>query len=91
MAEVDRYSDIYSNFSLEAEGSSTVVYRYTFRNQLDAAQARGNVASMEGTLETMANQVILPEMSRAGIDDPVVKWIYQNSDGTVITTVEVAD
>lgn len=88
-AEFDRYSDVYSDFSMEAEGSRTLVYRYTFRSQLDAAQARSNLASMDDTLEATANSVIFPEMRAAGIDDPVVKWIYHNSDGTIITTVEV--
>lgn len=90
-AEFERYSDIYSDFSLEAEGERTMVYRYTFRNQLDPEQAESSMAGLEGTLETLANDVVLPEMRTAGIEDPVVKWVYQNPDGTVIRSFEVPD
>lgn len=88
-AELERYSDIYSDFSLDAEGSRTLVYRYTFRSQVNPGQARSGIASMDDALEATATKAIFPEMRAAGVDDPVVKWIYYNSDGTVITTLEV--
>ena len=90
-AEAVRYSDIYSDFSLEAEGSRTLVYRYTFRSQVDAAKTRSGMASLDNTLEAMAKQAVFPEMRAAGIDDPVAKWTYQNADGSVIATIRVTD
>lgn len=90
-AEFERYSDIYSDFALGAEGAGTLVYRYTFRNQLDAEQFQSQLAAMEGTLEATAKDVIIPEMKSVGIDDPVVKWVYNNADGTVIASFAVSD
>ena len=86
-AEMERYSDIYSDYSLEAQGARTMVYRYTFRNHVDPEQAESNMASLEGTLKTAANDIILPEMRSAGIEDPALKWVYQNPDGTIVTVV----
>ena len=90
-AEMERYSDIYSDYSLEAQGARTMVYRYTFRNQVDPEQAESNMASLEGTLKTAANDIILPEMRSAGIEDPALKWVYQNPDGTIAMTIEAPD
>ncbi len=90
-AELDRYADIYSDFSIEAEGPRTLVFRYTFRNEVDAAQAQSNIASTNETLKALANESIFPEMKAAGIEDPEIKWIFQNPDGSVVASVEVAD
>lgn len=88
-AEAARYSDLYSDFSLEAEGSGTMVYSYTYMSQVDAEQARSSIESARGALEGFA-ELALPEMKSWGVSEPSVKWVYHNADGTVITTIDVA-
>jgi hypothetical protein len=89
-AEAGRFSDVYRDFSFEAEGDSTLVYTYTYQTQVVPAQARASIESGTGTLQTYVNDVIFPEMRSVGVDRPAAKWIYLNSDGTLITTIEVA-
>lgn len=85
--EMERYRDVYRDFSFEAEGSRTLVYSYTFRNQIDTAQARSQVEQSRGMLRATA-ETIFVELEGAGIQDPVVKWIYYNADGDEIQTFE---
>jgi len=85
--EIERYRDVYSDFSIEAEGSQTLVYSYTYRNQVDTDQARSHLEQSRGTLRATA-ETIFAEMEDAGIQDPVVKWIYNNADGDEIETFE---
>lgn len=78
-----RFGDVYSDVSAEGEGSSTIVFRYTFREPVGEA-GRAALENQESTLQTIANDQILPEMIAAGIDDPSVRWIYQDPDGSVV-------
>jgi len=89
-AELRRYSDVYSDAVVESEGSNTLVYRYTYRDQVDGEQARSDLSSMRSAFEGFAN-AILPDMKARGIDDAAIKWVYYNADGTFITSIEFAD
>lgn len=85
---MERYADIYSDFTVESEGSQTLVYRYTFRDAV-SDQGKSALEAQEGTLRAAAKDQVIPEMEAAGIDDPSVKWVYQNPDGTVVTEITV--
>ena len=91
-AEAERYSDIYRDFSLRGEGGGTLCLPVHLPQPTErGVPAESNMATMESTLKAMANDVIIPEMKSAGIEDPVAKWVYMDPDGTVIATVEVSD
>ena len=85
-AQLGRYADIYSDFTVESQGSQTLVYRYTFRSAV-SEQGRTALEAQESTLRETARSQVMPEMRNAGIDDPSVKWIYQDPDGTVVTEI----
>lgn len=88
-AELERYSDVYSNFTMTAEGSGTLVYEYTFHDLVDTGQVEAQVSSLASTLAETANSVIFPEMREVGVIDPIVRWVYLNADGTVIASTQV--
>ncbi len=90
MREMERYRDIYSDFSLEAEGSRTLVHKYTYRNQVDEALARSHLERSYDTLRATAVN-IFAEMKNAGVEDPAIKWIYYNADGGTIKTFRFPD
>lgn len=86
--QMKRFDDVYKDFSVSAEGSNTLVYDYTFRKQVDPAQARtgieGTRSALEGTAEPIA-----AEMKAAGVTDPHIRWVYRNADGSEILTIAV--
>ena len=60
-----------------------LIYTYTFIEQV------GNDFVMdESMLRRTAETVILPEMSNFGINNPVVRYIYVDADGTVLADME---
>lgn len=88
-AELEQYQDVYSGFTLRAEGAGTLVYEYTFREQLDAAQASAGISEGRPDLEQIATAEIFPGMRSAGVPEPAVRWIYLNADGTQIVSIDV--
>lgn len=86
--QMKRFDDVYSDFSVSADGSDTLVYDYTFRKQVDPQQARSGLESTRSALEGAA-EPIATEMRAAGVTDPRIRWTYRNADGTEILTISV--
>ena len=87
-AEFARSSDVYSKMDLAGVAPNTLLYIYTFRRPVDADQIRAQLASADAAYDSTARTIIKPEMEQAGINNPVVNWVYLNSDGSHIVTVE---
>ena len=87
-AQMERFDDVYSDFSVKAEGSDTMVYDYTFRQQVDPAQADAQRDTIRKTVSGIGD-AILTEMKAAGISDPKARWVYRNPDGSEIMAIDV--
>lgn len=87
-AEFARSSDVYRKMDLAGVAPNTLLYIYTYRHHVDADQIRAQLASADAVYDSTARTIIKPEMEQAGINNPVVNWVYLNSDGSHIVTVE---
>lgn len=74
------FPDMYADFSFAPQGKSTVVFSYTYAEQVAVAEFHRYMESVMGVLEAGAEQT-LREMSQYGIDDPKVEFVYINPDG----------
>lgn len=86
-AEIERYDDVYGDFELRAEGSSTLVYEYTFLEEVDPADAEEQLEATQKLLTSMAGP-IMEELEEGGVNDPRVRWLYLNPDGSEVFQVE---
>lgn len=86
--QMERFDDVYSDFSVTAEGDDTMVYDYTFRQQVDPAQADAQRDTIRKTVSGIGD-AILTEMKAAGISDPKARWVYRNPDGSEIMSIDV--
>lgn len=89
-AELESFQDVYSDFTLRAEGSGTLVYEHTYRDQVDAGATRDAISASRSDFEQVAHDDVLPEMRSIGVSDPAVRWVYRNADGTEIVSIDVA-
>lgn len=87
-AQMERFDDVYSDFSVKAEGDDTMVYDYTFRQQVDPSQADAQRDTIRQTVSGMGD-AILTEMKAAGVSDPKARWVYRNPDGSEIMAIDV--
>ncbi|MDR0297283.1 MAG: hypothetical protein LBI11_01295 [Streptococcaceae bacterium] len=81
-----KYSDTYSNIEASSEGDNTLVFTYTYTNQVDAAAAKAKIDANEGLFQTSVVSD-LTRMELKGVVNPQEKAVYKNADGTVITTL----
>jgi hypothetical protein len=86
-AEMRRYSDIYSDVSVNGRGPRTLVYTYTYRAPV---YSFANRAAAGKTFKAVAKTQVLPAMRAEGVTDPAVKWVYKNPDGTVVATFKAS-
>lgn len=80
-------SAVYREFTIEAEGASTLVYLYTMRNQVPVADWQAEDDARATELARYADG-ILDGMAAYGIEDPHVRWTYLNADGAEIGSYE---
>lgn len=86
-AEVASYSGVYRKIDLVAVAPNTMYYIYTYRDYVDAGQVQAHLASQDATLDGLA-RTIKPELRQAGVKNPKINWVYLNSDGSHIASVE---
>lgn len=86
--EMERFDDLYSDFQVKAEGADTLVYEYTFANELDPATAKSQIEGTRSVLEGAA-KAIFAEMEAAGVQDPQVRWTYRNPDGAELVSIQL--
>ncbi|SEJ58517.1 DUF4854 domain-containing protein [Demequina mangrovi] len=76
---------IYSEITIRGEGDNTLVFEYTYADQVDADVAAAGIDVMASTFQEMTASVIIPEMLTYGITaDPQVAYTYLNADGSLI-------
>lgn len=78
---------VYSDFSVDAAGSSTLVYTYTFAEQVDREGFEAYMADLNGVMRESAN-LPLTEMRQYGIRNPKVRYVYLNPDGSVVGSLD---
>ncbi|MCL2078139.1 MAG: DUF4854 domain-containing protein [Oscillospiraceae bacterium] len=66
--------------------NNTIIYTYTFKDELDVDTARAGLESQEETLRTTSVGLIAG-MKDYGIKNPAVRYVYCNNDGTEIWAV----
>lgn len=88
VAQMERFEDVYSDFTVTGEGDDTLVYTYTFRKQMDPAAARTSIEGTRASLEAVAT-TISDEMTAAGVEGPRIRWAYDNADGKEIIAINV--
>lgn len=86
--EMARFDDVYSDFQVSGEGGDTLVYEYTFINELDPDTAETQIEGTRSVLEG-ASKPIFDEMKAVGVEDPKVRWTYRNPDGAELHTIEM--
>jgi len=82
---LQKNSATYSNVTITGEGDHTLVYTYTYKNALDAAKCKAALEAQAPALKSAA-QTVNAALKAAGVVDPAVKFIYLNSDGSMIDT-----
>jgi hypothetical protein len=73
--------------TITAEGDTVI---YTYRYLEPVADVEATKAALEGqtsTLRSVAN-LALTEMRNFGVESPVIRYVYRNSDGSEIWQVE---
>lgn len=79
---------MYSDFRIEADPPSTLVYEYDFTDEVPRGEAGDTYMDrMRPTLQTMADTQLFPEMREHGIADPRVRFRYFDRDGEEIWSV----
>lgn len=80
-------SGAYSNVTLTAKGSNTLVYTFTLKN---AGTTKQQLESERSTMENMFKS-ILSMMEEAGINNPIISIVWNNPDGSNIDTMNFAN
>ncbi len=80
------WRDTYSKVTVRSggAGSGTVEYRYTYAKKVNKAAAKKYLAAQAATLQGVCDSSVFPEMERAGISDPKVRYTYLNANGSKI-------
>lgn len=80
---LERFEEVYSDVTIEAEPPNGVVYTYTYAEQLDPDEA---IARLEETgwhgLNSTVRSTVFPIMEQKGIEAPAVTYVYLNADGS---------
>jgi len=79
----ESFGSIYSDFGIKAEGDSTLVYYYVFKDPMDIEASAQILAASSDTLES-AKETVFAGLRAAGVKDPVIKYQYFDSDGTTL-------
>lgn len=82
---IDFFEGAFSDIEIEADHPSTIVYTYTYAEQVDADYARTEIESRIAMVQAACDTTIFPEMEKAGIGHPGARYIWQNADGSEIT------
>ena len=81
---LDTFKDTYSDFTVQPQYPDTVLYTYTYLNELDPAAAGAALEEVASTMQDSADTIIFPAMEAAGVADPKVTFVYLNPDGSEI-------
>lgn len=83
-AVMEAYGDTYSDFAVEPQYPDTVLYTYTYADELDPEAAAAALDEVAATIKDGADSSIFPTMTQLGVVDPKLTFVYLNPDGTVL-------
>jgi len=86
-AEEQKYKSTYSSVTLTSEGDNTVVYTFTYVNQMDEATTKSGIDAAKSSIEPTVKNTLIPSLKSFGVKNPVAKYVYLNADGSVIDTL----
>ncbi len=83
----DALAEVYSEVSVIAEYPNTIVYAYTYAEQMDPTATADQLASMSDTLKELCESAVFPAMEATGVT-PTQKatYVYYNADGSELWT-----
>ncbi|NKY38665.1 DUF4854 domain-containing protein [Cellulomonas septica] len=82
---MSQFDGTYSAITITGEQPSTVVYTYTYAEQLDAPATASALDGQVDQLQEVCDSAVFPEMEGQGITtDPQVRYVYVNADGAEI-------
>jgi len=81
-------ADGYSDYTVTAEGDNTVVYTYTFKNDMDSAKVIADIDKNKEQMGESVARALLPRFNGRVIN-PVAKALFINSDGSLIATLTI--
>lgn len=80
-----QFDGTYSAITITGEQPSTVVYTYTYAQQLDGPATASALDGQVDQLQDVCDSAVFPEMEGQGITvDPQVRYVYLNADGSEI-------
>lgn len=80
-----QFDGTYSAITITGEQPSTVVYTYTYAQQLDGPATASALDGQVDQLQDVCDSAVFPEMEGQGITvDPQVRYVYLNADGAEI-------
>ena len=86
-AVMDANPGVFSDITVEAVGSDTAVFTYTYADVMDAGATASNLDDLAQTLQDGCDESVFPAMTGAGVEgEPHVTYTYLNSDGSEIWT-----
>lgn len=76
---------VYEEMTVEAEYPGTIVFRYVYATQVDAAEAVKYLDEMESKFQELCDDTVFPAMKQTGVTgDLGATYIYINADGTTM-------
>lgn len=89
---LQEFDGLYSSLSVEAEGSDTAVYTYTYAEEQDKAAVAAEIKKQEADLRKTVEREVFPAMARSGVEPTQkVRFTYLNPDGSEIVTLEFSN
>ncbi|WP_413452544.1 hypothetical protein AA0Y32_10225 [Georgenia phoenicis] len=81
----DSFAEIYSEITVTPQYPDTVVFSYTYAQQVDAALASEELAAQAKDLQELCETAVFPAMEATGVGPTQqVTYIYTNADGSEI-------
>lgn len=74
---------MYSDVAVRAEGDRTLVFTYVLAEEMPA-EAREAFQSEENPMAAQVRSQVLPQLEKAGVNDPQVHVTVSNPDGTEV-------
>ncbi|MDR1767512.1 MAG: DUF4854 domain-containing protein [Propionibacteriaceae bacterium] len=81
-----QYADTYSDITITASGSDTIVYTYTYKDAVDAAATATTLDGQKDTLQSTCDEQVFPAMKQAGVTAPKAQYVFLNPDGSQVWT-----
>ncbi|WP_062305512.1 hypothetical protein [Demequina subtropica] len=82
---LESFGGVYDSLEVTGEAPGTVIYTYTFADEVDPALGAEGLDAMVSTLQELCDSVVFDEMALYDVtEDPTVVYTYLNPDGSEI-------